>query len=189
MAIELLGENGVHERQVARMESPGHENYGSDFLSSGYAMALEIAAKPTPAAAVAAAARGPGVKTILLVEDEAFLRQAIAEALQSAGYRLLVAGSGDEALKVLDACLPAIDLLLTDLVMPGISGCRLATAFEDRCPHGQVLLMTGHAEQFDCSERWQAATNYLIKPFSVRTLLEKVRESTGQFNSIKKYRP
>jgi len=84
------------------------------------------------------AALGP--ETILLVEDEAFVRQAAAEALESAGYRLLIAGSAAEALEAYRRCFRPVDLLLADVVMPGLSGRELAAKFEGLSP-GSLSLM------------------------------------------------
>jgi CheY-like chemotaxis protein len=116
------------------------------------------------------------LKTILLVEDEAFVRKATADALESAGYQLLVAGSGHEALNAYRACPHPIDLLLTDVVMPGMSGRQVAAEFEGLCPYIRVLLMSGQAEQLIRSELTQADRKCLRKPFSVHTLLGRVRE-------------
>jgi CheY-like chemotaxis protein len=78
-------------------------------------------------------------ETILLVEDEAFVRKATAEVLESAGYGLLVAGSAAEALEICrQGCRP-VDLLLADVVMPGMSGRELALEFKISCPRARVL--------------------------------------------------
>lgn len=114
-------------------------------------------------------------ETILLVEDEAFVRKVAAEVLQSAGYRLLIARSAPEALETYRKFTGQIDLLLADVVMPGMSGRELATKFSNLDPHTRVLLMSGYAEQLarcDLSPHGQ----FLAKPFSTRMLLQRVRE-------------
>jgi DNA-binding NtrC family response regulator len=114
--------------------------------------------------------------TILLVEDEAFVRWATAEVLESAGYRLVTAGSAAEAL---DACrkrFEPVDLLLADVVMPGMSGRDLAAEFESCCPSAQILLMSGYPEQLAWCEPSTSGKKYLAKPFSVSMLLQRVRE-------------
>lgn len=115
-------------------------------------------------------------ETILLVEDEAFVRKVTTEVLESAGYRLMIAGSGAEALEAYRRCCRPVDLLLADVVMPGMSGRDLALEFENLCPRGRVLLMSGHAEKLDQSEPSHHGRVYLAKPFSSRVLLRKVRE-------------
>jgi DNA-binding NtrC family response regulator len=69
------------------------------------------------------------------------------------------------------------DLLLADVVMPGISGRELANEFECLCPRARVLLMSGHAGQLAWRHMPLSSTAYLAKPFSVRELLRKVRET------------
>lgn len=114
-------------------------------------------------------------ETILLVEDEAFLRNITAEVLESAGYKLIVAGNASEAFE-LYRCDGPVDLLLADIVMPGLSGRELAAKFEIMSPQIRVLLMTGYPEQLASRERSSLPENYLAKPFTSRVLLRKVRE-------------
>jgi two-component system cell cycle sensor histidine kinase/response regulator CckA len=147
-----------------------------DLSGIGSAFVTEIVGEPLPSAALAVAVPWNGPKTILLVEDELFVRQATAAALESAGYRLLVAGSGAEGLDLCRKCRHPVDLLLTDVVMPGMSGRQLAKEFEGLCPHARVLLMSGHAEQLARSELTGADRKCLVKPFSARILLGRVRE-------------
>jgi len=118
-----------------------------------------------------------GPETILLVEDEAFVRQAAAEAIESAGYRLLIAGNAAEALEAYRKCFRPVDLLLADVVMPGMSGRELAAKFEGLSPGTRILLMSGYAEQLAGCEPFPYAKNWLAKPFSIRTLLRAVREA------------
>jgi CheY-like chemotaxis protein len=117
-----------------------------------------------------------GPETILLVEDEEFVRKATAEVLESAGYRLVIANSAAEALEAHRRCVRPVDLLLADVVMPGMNGRELAAEFKNLCPHARVLLMSGHAEQIAGCERPPYPRECLAKPFSTRVLLKKVRE-------------
>jgi len=117
-----------------------------------------------------------GPETILLVEDEAFVRKATAEVLESAGYRLLITASAAEALEAFRRCVRPVDLLLADVIMPGMSGRELATEFKSLCPRARVLLMSGHAEQLAGWGLAASGGKCLAKPFSTRTLLGKVRE-------------
>ncbi len=118
-----------------------------------------------------------GPETILLVEDETFVRQAAAEALESAGYRMLIAGSAAEALEAYRKCFRPVDLLLADVVMPGMSGQELAAQFEGLSPGTRILLMSGYAEQMAACQPSPHARKWLAKPFSVHTLLRTVRET------------
>src|SRR5580700_4654476 len=87
-------------------------------------------ANTTIGSAFAKASEWSGPETILLVEDEAFVRAATAEVLESAGYRLVIAGSAAEALEAYRTCSLPVDLLLADIVMPGMNGRELATELE-----------------------------------------------------------
>ncbi|MFZ0278702.1 MAG: response regulator [Candidatus Sulfotelmatobacter sp.] len=99
----------------------------------------------TMAAVAFAATRHCGPQTILLVEDEAFVRKVTAEVLESAGYRLVIAADAGEALAYRGRLAP--DLLLADVIMPGMSGRELASEFTRLYPNTRVLLMSGYEEQ------------------------------------------
>jgi len=127
-----------------------------------------------------------GPKTILLVEDEAFVREATAEALQSAGYTVLIARSGEEAIESYRRRAQPVDLLLADVVMPGMSGYELAAEFLVLCPSAPVLLMSGYVDELGLStsslycKTYVDCKTYLGKPFSISSLLNKVREALGE---------
>jgi CheY-like chemotaxis protein len=129
----------------------------------------------TVAAVAFAATRRCGPETILLVEDEAFVRKVTAEVLESAGYRLVIAGDAGEALAYRGRLAPP-DLLLADVIMPGMSGRELAFEFTSCDPSTRVLLMSGYASQLADREPPSCVREYLAKPFSIRTLLSRVRE-------------
>ncbi len=128
------------------------------------------------ASAFAEAAQWGGPETILLVEDEAFVRKATAEALELAGYRLVIAASAAEALEAYRRCFWPVDLLLADIVMPGMSGSELATELESLYPRARTLLMTGYAEELAWCGSPACGKQYLAKPFSIPMLLRRVRE-------------
>ncbi len=128
-------------------------------------------------AAFADAGQWCGPETILLVEDEAFVRKATAEVLESAGYRLVIATSAAEAFEACRRNSRPVDLLLADVVLPGMSGRDLADEFETLCPRARVLLMSGHAEQLAGCGQSRHGEKCLAKPFSIRVLLKRVREA------------
>ncbi|HXY78112.1 MAG TPA: response regulator [Candidatus Acidoferrales bacterium] len=115
-----------------------------------------------------------GRETILLVEDETFVREVASEVLQSAGYRVLTAKNAAEAARTYDSQSGEVDLLLTDVVLPGESGRALAERLQQASPRLNVLLVTGYAKQMGLEGAGTVAC--LAKPFSVGVLLEKVRE-------------
>ena len=121
-------------------------------------------------------ARGGG-ETILIVEDEAGLRELFCLSLQQLGYRVFAECSGAKALQAWSARLDQIDLLLTDLVMPdGVSGWKLASDLQAEKPDLKTIYMSGHSP--DVNGLVSGAANdlrFLAKPFSVETLAETVR--------------
>jgi two-component system, cell cycle sensor histidine kinase and response regulator CckA len=114
--------------------------------------------------------------TILLVEDETFVRTAAIELLKAAHYNVIVAKNGEEAVDICRESLRAIDLLLTDLILPGMSGRVLAEQFSKIFPRGRVLLMTGYNEQLSVHPL-PAGETCLAKPFSAADLLGRIREA------------
>lgn len=118
-----------------------------------------------------------GGETILLVEDEALVRQMTAEVLQAHGYRLLVASSAEEALQIAAPHDLKIDLLLTDVVMPQMSGKQVADRITPLHPEMRVLYMSGYTE--DAIVHHQVLKEGVVllpKPFTPSILTHKVRE-------------
>lgn len=116
-----------------------------------------------------------GTETILLVEDEAFVRKVTHEVLQSAGYGVVTAKNAAEAIEQ-RARLPEVDLLLTDVVLPGKNGLALASDLRSRQPGLSVLFVTGYPLQLAEIEAAEPAAACLPKPFSAAALLRKVRQ-------------
>jgi CheY-like chemotaxis protein len=118
-----------------------------------------------------------GNETILLVEDEEPLRRLISYLLRRWGYMVLEAQHSEEALHTLEQHAGPIHLLLTDVVLPGISGCKLWERVKTLQPTIRVLFMSGHAEetitQYGVIGRDRP---FLKKPFAPAVLGQKVRE-------------
>lgn len=121
--------------------------------------------------------------TVLLVEDEAFVRKAAAETLAAAGYNVIVATNAEEAVEICRQRSQPIDVLLADLIMPGMSGRELASEFRKLFPDSSVLLTTGYAEKIP-DEHSTNGYIYLAKPFSASMLLQKLGDlvQTKQFD-------
>ncbi len=117
-----------------------------------------------------------GKGTILLVEDEAMVRSVTARALTRSGYEVLVASDGEAALKLLDERGGGIDLLISDVVMPGMDGPRLVEQARQRFPDLKVLFISGYAEEQLRGRVDDAARTLLRKPYSIHELGAAVRE-------------
>jgi DNA-binding NtrC family response regulator len=118
-----------------------------------------------------------GTETILLVEDEAGVRNLMRKILERYGYRVLHARDADQAIAIEDDYRGAIHLLVSDMIMPGLSGPDLAQRIVRRRPAIKVLFVSGYAsrEALDFGVSSQNA-RFLQKPFRPETLAEKVRE-------------
>ncbi|HEY9595393.1 MAG TPA: ATP-binding protein, partial [Spirochaetia bacterium] len=116
-----------------------------------------------------------GSERVLLVEDDDSVRGLIVSILARAGYGVTEVRSGEAALRASDG--GGFDLLVTDVVMPGMDGPEAATRIAKRCPGIGVLFVSGYAEGRIEERRrpWQGA-HFLQKPFTPETLLHKVRE-------------
>ena len=121
--------------------------------------------------------RPGGRESILLVEDDDGVRAYAMEALRELGYRVAEASSGKAALNVLDSA-PNLDLLLTDVVMPGeYNGRELADEAPERRPGLRVLYMTGYSRDAIMRHgRLDPGVHLLGKPFSLEELAAKVRD-------------
>jgi two-component system cell cycle sensor histidine kinase/response regulator CckA len=119
-----------------------------------------------------------GSETILVVEDADPLRKLTQAFLEANGFRVLSAAGGTEALAVAGRHGSAIDLLLTDVVMPGMNGRELAEQLSLRQPGIKVLYVSGYTDTFIAGHGvLQAGTNLLHKPFTEQVLVGKVRET------------
>jgi CheY-like chemotaxis protein len=125
---------------------------------------------------------GAETETILLVEDEAFVREVTCEVLRSAGYRVLTAKNAVEAVRIYNARRGGVELLLTDVVLPGETGRALAGRLRRATPELKVLLVTGYGAEMELPETKNGAKQEakcdecLAKPFSSEVLLQRVRQ-------------
>lgn len=125
----------------------------------------------SPAAARSAA-------TVLLVEDEAALRKLFASILREEGYTVLEAGRGEEALQVAAQHQGEIHLLVTDMMMPGMSGHELAEQLIAAQPELRAIYMSGYSEEIlELQEALPSSEAFLQKPFKSSALLLKVRQA------------
>jgi two-component system cell cycle sensor histidine kinase/response regulator CckA len=117
-------------------------------------------------------------ETILLVEDEAVVKDIARQILQESGYTVLEASSGEEAIPLGQAHHGTIHLLLTDLVLPGMSGRDVAKRLLRLQPHMRILYISGYApDRIAGRGASEARGLFLQKPFTPNTLRQKVREA------------
>jgi CheY-like chemotaxis protein len=114
-------------------------------------------------------------ETVLVVDDAAGLRELTRRLLQRQGYTVLVAGSADEALQLFEGN-ASIDVLLTDVVMPGGSGPELTRQLVERRPALKVIYMSGYTENYIGQDGLNPDAAFLQKPFTSEELVRKMRE-------------
>ena len=132
---------------------------------------------PPPRVVLQVEARAHGTETILVVEDEAALRKVTARALEAKGFRVLVAASGAEAMPLVERHEGEIDLLLTDVIMPGMSGPAVAEQVRLVRPAIRVLYMSGYTDDAVAGHGvLRADIRLLRKPFAHTDLVRTVRE-------------
>jgi hypothetical protein len=127
-------------------------------------------ARPLPAAA------SRGTETILVAEDQHVIRRLAQTVLESAGYRVLLAADGTEALKICEDRQEPIHLLLTDMIMRSMSGAELAVLVRRLHPAVRVLYMSGYTDR-EITDLAGEAARFIAKPFGIPELLAKVRET------------
>jgi two-component system, cell cycle sensor histidine kinase and response regulator CckA len=121
-----------------------------------------------------------GSETVLLVEDEESVRQLVRETLEAKGYKVLEADNGEAALRIASAHPGSIDMLITDVVMPGMSGRELAKQLGTSHPQSRILFLSGYTEDAIVHHGvLQPGTAFLQKPFSLQNLASKVKEVLG----------
>jgi two-component system, cell cycle sensor histidine kinase and response regulator CckA len=125
-----------------------------------------------------------GSGTILLVEDEAAVRLFSAHALTNKGYTVLEAESGDAALQIIKEKGDTIDVIVTDVIMPGMNGPVMIEQIAKEHPNIKVIFMSGYAEDaFIESYGTERSFNFLPKPFTLKQLAGKVKEVMAQDES------
>jgi len=118
-----------------------------------------------------------GTETVLLVEDEESVRQLVRETLTARGYRVLEADDGYKALQIAASHMEPIHILVTDVVMPGMSGRELAKQLGAAHPKTKVLYLSGYTEDAIVHQGvLDSGTAFLQKPFTLQMLSRKVRE-------------
>jgi len=117
-----------------------------------------------------------GSETILVVDDEATIRSLARDTLEPLGYSVLEAGTAEEALRLEDSGAATVDLLLTDLVLPSMSGRELADAFAEHRPSVRVIVMSGYTGTVAAQRIGPGQYPFIQKPITSTILASKVRK-------------
>lgn len=120
---------------------------------------------------------GTPSETILIVEDDVGVRTVISRTLARLGYQVLAADGGAEAIEIIHRHSGSIDLLLTDIMMPGMNGMEVAAKVSQSNPGIPIFFMSGYADQELVNRGLlDPSTHFLQKPFSPQELGRRVRE-------------
>jgi PAS domain S-box-containing protein len=164
---------GIVKQSGGSIQVESEEGRGSDFRI--YLPAVDRAPRRWQETIVGEAVVG-GAETVLIVEDEPDLRELTRIFLEGYGYRVLQASSAEQALRVADTFDERIDLLLTDVIMPGMSGRRLAEKVLSTRPQTKIMYMTGYTDDMVVQHKvLEPGVQLLQKPFSKGELALKVR--------------
>ncbi len=118
-----------------------------------------------------------GTETVLVAEDEPAVRQVISRTLTDAGYTVLEASNGEEALALAGGCLDRIQLLITDVVMPRMGGRELSRKLEELKPGLKVLFISGYTDNAIVHQGiLEKGIEFIQKPFQPSLLLKKIRK-------------
>ena len=113
--------------------------------------------------------------TVLVVEDAESIRKMVCAMLGQAGYRCLEAGDGEEAFRLVHGAPGAVDLILTDVMMPKMGGPELARRVAHRWPDLRIMFMSGFSADPVVRSIEKSQSLFLAKPFTAGALLDKVR--------------
>jgi two-component system, cell cycle sensor histidine kinase and response regulator CckA len=134
----------------------------------------------------ATGAEAAGTERILVVEDDESVRELARRILERAGYRVVTAESGPDALRWCEGVKDAPDLILTDIVMPQMSGPQMVAVAQYRWPRVRVLYMSGHAgDAIDAQGVSAAEVEFIAKPFTAAELSAKVRHVLDDGPSVR----
>jgi CheY-like chemotaxis protein len=132
--------------------------------------------EPEATSPVIVAERRQGSETVLLVEDEDIVRDLARRVLERSGYTVLACADGTAAVEVAESHEGTIDLLLTDVVMPGLRGYEVAAKVVETRPEIKVLYMSGYAEEALVGNPLVGGGDLIEKPFAIDALTQRVRK-------------
>jgi len=179
--LGLASVYGIVEQSGGWISFRSHVGHGTTF-SIYLPQASQVPQSPEKELVAAAVAKG--TETILVVEDEDEIRDLVTQYLERNGYTVLQATNGQEAQSVAQGYKGPIHLLVTDVVMPHVSGYELAQQFSKLRPSTKVLFTSGYPEHTGAGDKLpDPQLGILQKPFSLSGLTEKIREILDPFTS------
>jgi len=166
--------HGIVRRMGGHIRVSSRPGRGTTFL-------ISLPCVKGPATVVSSVASGgqipTGSETILVVEDEQIVRRLTVKTLRAQGYRVIEASDGAEALDIAMDIGPELDLVISDVIMPRVSGPELVKRLGPVAPRARRLLVSGHAESTVLTDRLDVlGATFLPKPFTPELLARKVRE-------------
>jgi CheY-like chemotaxis protein len=170
---------GKDPRHAAARAYLNVRQWGGDLLASSEGFTLYLpSAEPGPVAEQEPPTPEPASPTILLVEDEPGIRALVRKILRREHYEVLEAGSGEDAREVAATHPGSIDLLLTDIMLPGINGRELAESLVQNRPELKVIYVSGYTDDESVrAGEYPPGSKFLAKPFTLGALVGKVREA------------
>ncbi|MEQ1632968.1 MAG: response regulator [Planctomycetota bacterium] len=178
--LGLASVHGIVHQSNGAIEVASEPNRGTQFRVWLPRMQGVADATPPHGAAHRSPAVRPSFETVLLAEDRDEVRETVVRSLEGQGYRVLAARDAEEAIRIFDSA-EHVDLLLTDVAMPGMSGVELARELRTRRTDLPVVAMSGYAEPGSGAENFgKLDVSYLAKPFAPTELLLVVRTAIEQ---------
>ena len=161
-----------------------HGGYIYVYSEPGEGSSFKILFPPTSESVVREAASKPGEgaiggsETVLVVEDDRIVLNLVERILKERGYDVHCASEGEEALEIAKKVGGGLDILITDVVMPGMNGRELHSRVMELCPKAKVLFMSGYTDNVIIHKGFvDDGVRFLQKPFTVRELADKIRDA------------
>ena len=169
--------HGIVEQSGGSIEVSSEPEHGTTIRIY---LPMEAGAVTDEEAPEAAAPKIGGTELVLVVEDQEDVRKYVASALEAYGYQVIQAGNAVEALSICERERGRIDLVLTDVVMPNLSGRELADRLRKRWPKLKILFMSGYTADATLREGLvEGKADFIQKPFNPEQLALKIREIVG----------
>jgi CheY-like chemotaxis protein len=180
---------GIIRRHNGSIDVESEPGRGTTFRIS-LPVAESVGARVEGAPAGADASTGSERIRVLVVDDETAVREVLREALEAEGCEVLVAESGETALRIYDAGEGKIDVVFTDIGMPEMSGWELASEIRKRSETIPLAIVSGWADAIGCDARQAIKADWVVsKPFDIATIAEIANEVARRRNGTVNVRP